>query len=241
MKSLIREYLAYKRPAWAESTYQSEAPRLWNLERFVMETPNETYRALKHAGYKPYTIKTAITRLNALFRWAKLQGKIKDNPYELWLEEHRYLFRNSYKNKQLDITFDEAKGLIKSNLPVGEVRDTAFFLLSSGIRISELRTVTCHGGRYFVTGKGNKKRRIYAEPPKKAACVTELRSALKKIGLTPHDLRRLFATHLLRKSVPVHDVAKATGHESIKTLMRYLQAEGEDLLQETINGVMGNG
>ena len=124
------------------------------------------------------------------------------------------------------------------------------FLLSwkSGLRVSEAVSFDYHlkhprhKNLYLVHGKGNKTRYVYVSP----SVISELKTNhwkpnltnrfafggfLKKVKeklnipanleLTPHTLRRCFATHNALNGVPVPILQKALGHANIRTTSCY--------------------
>ena len=50
-------------------------------------------------------------------------------------------------------------------------------------------------------------------------------------GLRVHDLRHSFASALVNQGVPIYDVQKLLGHQSIKTTERYSHLSSERLRQ----------
>lgn len=53
------------------------------------------------------------------------------------------------------------------------------------------------------------------------------RAALQDAGITPHGLRHLFATSLLRGRADIETVRSLLGHRDIRTTSRYLHADGQ--------------
>jgi site-specific recombinase XerD len=51
------------------------------------------------------------------------------------------------------------------------------------------------------------------------------------VGLRIHDLRHSFASALVNHGVPIYDVQKLLGHQSIKTTERYSHLSPERLRQ----------
>jgi len=56
----------------------------------------------------------------------------------------------------------------------------------------------------------------------------------KGIGLTPHSLRKLFATKLVTSGMTLPDVCNVMGWSSMQTAMSYLQVSNETKLEDQI-------
>ena len=235
MVELIDKYLEYKAPIWSTNTLKSERARLNSLAPIMSRPPRDIYLVLKEAGKKPYTIKKYLMRLSEFLSWARPNeaNEVKD-----FMQANKWLFKHAYQTKQIGKSYDEVKSDIET-ICQPDVKAHALFLLRSGLRIHEsYRVQTDDSGQPFVVGKGNKRRQVYAQPPKKLTSEWRLRTGLKSIGLTPHDLRRVFATKLLRSGLAIHDVAAVMGHTGIHTIMRYLQTSQHDSLRAQITNVL---
>lgn len=55
------------------------------------------------------------------------------------------------------------------------------------------------------------------------------RCGLKEGGYSAHSLRHTFCKNLVNSGVPIQNVAKLAGHDSIQTTMRYVEASQNDL------------
>jgi integrase len=148
-----------------------------------------------------------------------------ENPYRTWIEENRNLFKNAYKNKEVGVTYDQAEELVKT-LPA-RVRESAMSLLTGGLRAHELENVKDG----YITGKGSKLRPLLTSVPTDPASYMELYKALKKVGLVPHDLRKLFITRLIERGIQLHDLCKVAGWSSIETALRYAQPKKNEELR----------
>ncbi|MGY6172550.1 tyrosine-type recombinase/integrase [Candidatus Mycoplasma pogonae] len=118
------------------------------------------------------------------------------------------------------------------------------FLFETGIRAIELNNLTFVNNKLFVLGKGNKKRQIFFVEEtlnelknflpdlNHQETSKTLRVYVKKIlgkKITPHTLRRSFATHMLNNGVNPKSLMLQMGHSKIETTFRYLN------LSETYN------
>ena len=74
-------------------------------------------------------------------------------------------------------------------------------------------------GALFIGSRGGR-------PLSPIGITRALESAARRIGLrlTPHDIRRAFATHLLRGGAQPAQVKELLGHQTYRHLARYLQA-----------------
>lgn len=50
--------------------------------------------------------------------------------------------------------------------------------------------------------------------------------------LQPHDLRRSYATNLLRKGIDLKTVAELLGHSNINTTSKYIHLSENELVQK---------
>ncbi|NCC37702.1 MAG: hypothetical protein EOM24_37690, partial [Chloroflexia bacterium] len=89
----------------------------------------------------------------------------------------------------------------------------------------ELRAATGHRPNWSVAG------RIDNQPltPKSMAHIFERWLADLEIYLTAHQLRRTFATQMLRRGATLRDIQILLGHRSLKTTAAYLGVDTRDL------------
>jgi len=125
-------------------------------------------------------------------------------------------------------------------------RPLARFIAATGMRISSALSLCwedIQDGRVFV--RRAKGRRPYVIPlpgkvdlPPRGAPNERVfrihermfRRDLAKAGLTPHGLRRAFATQLLQRNVPISTVARLLNHSSVAVTQGYYQPSDADLL-----------
>lgn len=133
-------------------------------------------------------------------------------------------------------------------------------LFLTGIRVSELLQIDKNkikDNKIYIVGKGSKTRVIYIVPylmklindydenivatnnNKKILTTKQINVIIKNIGInyfnkeiTPHSLRRSYATNLLRNNVNLEVVRKSLGHSNINTTATYLQFTDEEILDE---------
>ncbi|MBN0919444.1 tyrosine-type recombinase/integrase [[Mycoplasma] gypis] len=120
------------------------------------------------------------------------------------------------------------------------IKILCLFLFETGIRISELSKLKQVGNNLFVVGgKGNKTRQIFYNLQTyelfKKVYKTKI-SKLKKPDdwirynihkyirpdISPHSLRRSFATHLIYNNAPISTVSWLMGHASSVTTLQYI-------------------
>lgn len=137
------------------------------------------------------------------------------------------------------------------------------FMFFTGIRVSELfniNTKSINNQTLLVYGKGKKTRLVYINDylqqllnnwknkripvSKKGKLLTykQVNNIVKKlsnhnlnINLSPHSLRRSYATNLIKNNINLEIVRKTLGHSSINTTSRYIQYTDEEILAEIKN------
>lgn len=143
-----------------------------------------------------------------------------------------------------------------------EMRNWLIFSIcfTTGIRISEIyqinKAAICKN-KILIKGKGRKSRMIFI--PKytldlinkwthdfiaikqngNLLSYKQLNKIIKKVSTTwfgmtlqPHDLRRSYATNLLRKGVDLKTVAELLGHSNINTTSKYIHLSENELVQK---------
>lgn len=236
---LIEEYIGQKEVVWSPTTYKSQRSWLAAIRPF-MEQKTPVIDVLKelrdNRKFQMQTIRGIFGAARRFNRWRGLEHSCS---YAAFMKDNSHLFaaHRIRKLKEVPHTFEEAKRLIDT-IKNPRTRAHARFILSSGVRISESYNVkpSPTGRSYIVTGKGGRTRTVFAAPPpaEELASPDQLRTALKKFGLVPHDLRRLFATHLADSGLPPKDICHALGWGDLKTAMIYLQKSNEKQLAARI-------
>jgi integrase len=164
--------------------------------------------------YKPYALKTTMIRAADFKAW---QG---DDSYKQFMKTNARLFKNAYEKKLVGLTYEQARE--KITLITGkEEREAAMLMLTTGMRVHEALK---YDGSGKVIGKGAKQRNIYSN-----AIVSgdtnydSVYRELKKVGLKPHDLRKLAATQLAKAGFKEADLMAVMGWSNIQTASNYLQ------------------
>jgi len=235
MIQYIDAYIQSKKHSWSDTTKKSERARLSSLKESINLDPTTLYESLVKLGKKPYSIKTTFLRLKSFYDYLIDTGaRTAPNLYQTFINENRRVFKYAYDRKPVQMSFDEGVKRIK-NISDNACRRKALEIIGSGLRLSEYRAVDRDNGR--VRGKGGKLRKISIPEITGAEYLksdTTFRRELARVGLRPHDLRKLFATRLLQEGVNIVDVARVLGHSSITTTEKYIQDSNSDSLHQQI-------
>lgn len=134
------------------------------------------------------------------------------------------------------------------------------FLFTTGIRISELMTINlneinqnkieikCKGSLHrtvFISDylneilKLNKRGKLCTSKKGKSLSHNQIIKIIRKIGIdylnkniTPHTLRRSYATNLLRKNIDIKTVSKLMGHKNINTTSKYIYLTENEMFEK---------
>jgi integrase len=147
---------------------------------------------------------------------------------------------------------------VRSGPPVDAIRDRAMLVVLYGLGLRrseaaalEAKDVAIDGSTLKVIGKGNKERlghvpagamgmfRAWLDVAPKKGPVFGLTASgiyqrLVRLGtiadveVTPHDMRRSFATNLLDLGVDAMTASKMMGHSNVQTTMRYDRRTGKE-------------
>lgn len=242
MINLINEYIQYKSIGWSLTTIRSERFRLKKIQLDELYNPRAAYVRL-NTILKPYSLKTLFIRMASLHDWLlkTKQSNIATNPYKEFIVDNPRLFNKAYQKEIINITFDEALKRLQqiSNLPI---REHAIHLLKTGLRFNE--SLTEQNG--YVLGKGSKARKVFSDditynPALITYTYSTFRRELKKVGLKPHTLRKLFATRLVQRGVSAGDLLHILGWSTSTTAFNYLQARKDTELTTIIQEAISNG
>lgn len=233
MEALIRDYISDHQNAWETSTQASEAARLRGVLPYLtqLDFPAEIY-AQVCTKYKPYALSTLFIRLTHFYSWLIETGhRSGPNPYTAWRRRNAKIFKTAYKREKLEVSFEGAKKQI-AKIQDQVVQRDALELLRTGLRISETQKIV--GDK--VCGKGSKFRTIFTTHSFKSD-PRRIRRELKKVGLKPHSLRKLFASRLVEKGARPEDLCEIMGWSSIKTAYHYLQPRKEEELLKLVKEI----
>lgn len=227
---MFTKFIESKKYAWAPGTQRSVAKRLKAVGPDLANCNDgaKLYEALKDQ-LKPYSLKTTFYNVSTYIDWLIETGEAKaPNNIRKFMKDNARLFKNAYIKKELDndLTLEEARKRINT-ISDKRVRRDAELLLGCGLRYEESTTLS-HG---YVVGKGGKRRRVFgvgAQEGRVRSDYQTLYRKLKSVGLTPHMLRKLFATALVRKGVDFKTLMDFMGWSSTETAASYVQSVKED-------------
>lgn len=235
LKEQINKYLADKELAWAPTTLKSERHRLNAALPHLDGKPETLWRALSNHG--AYGRTTIWTRVCDFWQWMQDHGLVKTNPYRTFRKKNARQFKYVYEPKKPDISWEEAKARIQT-IPNLAIRRRALEILGSGLRVSESNRP--RPGQ-VVRGKGNRPRAVFVpqvEGPDFSGNYQAIRRALAKVGLKPHDLRKLFLSRLVAMGANPFELAELAGWSDIKTAESYIKNSSERMkrLVEQVHG-----
>lgn len=226
---LIAEYIKSKANAWSDSTKTSE---YWRLQRFPQnldEDPQMVWGLLQDLS--PYSRKTSWIRLCSFYDWLIEKGyKLGPNKFRQWMKDNARQFKYVYETKTPEIDYQQAKEAI-IKIPSEAIRKKCYQLLEGGLRYSESTKID---GDVCI-GKGGKQRTVFVKAVKEQPSYKSVYKALKKIGLKPHDLRKIKATYVARKGASVEDLCRIFGWSSLNTAINYLAPKTKERLKELMD------
>lgn len=224
LQLMLDKYLQDNKDRLAKVTLKNRELRLRKAIKSIelaVEEPSSFFELVKD-DYKAYTLKTLMLEISNWYKWAVREGYRSENLWSKEVAKRAQYFKNSYQPKEIGLTYDEMVSRI-NKIPDNKIKEAARELLGSGLRAQEIRAI--NAGQ--TTGKGGKVRKFYGDQRKfEGVSIHQIRRALKKVDLTPHDLRKMFATRLAR-SGKFDDVTlcKIMGWSSFNTARSYLQPD----------------
>lgn len=232
---LITEYLNDFKNAWAPSTLSSEEARLNSIIHVLDGNPESLLSHLSHL--KPYSKKTYFIRASHFWQWLIEEGHISDpiNPYTRFRKRNARVFKHVYARSFPEFSYREAENRIHS-IRQEHVRRAAEGLLSGGLRSCEIKN-GCPSG---VIGKGGKPRSIYSEKVWNSLnyfrkpSYQALYRALKKVGLKPHDLRKIAANRFREKGLTEEELCQVMGWSSFSTAKSYLKPKTDEEIRKKL-------
>lgn len=226
----VISYITSKEHAWSTTTQASEKARLRKALPSITPSPLETYNNLKPL-YKPYTLKTVFIRISELEKFT-----YKTETYAAFIREHALLFKNAYTKQPVGVTFEEALVLIEEAL-TGPEQQAAKLMLTTGLRVHEALK---YDGTGSVVGKGSKRRPVFScDIITNETNYFRIYRKLAKVGLKPHDLRKLAATKLAASGeLNEADLMEVMGWSNIVTASSYLQPFKRLVLSEKVSRLL---
>lgn len=226
---MIEAYIKDHENVWSNTTIRSERARLRSMESLInMSNPttHQLWNALQDRG--SYTRLTSWVRLIYYFSWVGKTALAQE--MSEFKRRNKQLFRNVYERKTPKISFASAVQLI-DKIEDCKVRASAHNLLYAGLRAGELSSTDSLGR---VVGKGGKVREVELHPDYILSPVAykRLYTALKGVGLKPHDLRKIRATDLVRKNVDLQTVCQYMGWSNVNVMQSYVAALSKEELKK---------
>jgi hypothetical protein len=233
----INEYVESMGNAWAETTKRSELHRLNAVKDVLDGDPERLWNKLEYM--KPYSRLTTWTRVTQYWDWLMGERKTNEtqNPYKLWRKKNARVFKNAYTRQKPEISFKEAEDRIKT-IEDEDIRTLALQILHSGMRTAEVGSYK--DGERDVVGKGGRRRRIYLHSSEgrvnDSVRYWQLRRALAKVGLKPHDLRKIFLSRLVELGANEFELCEVAGWSSITTASSYIKVS-KNRLEELVKRI----
>jgi integrase len=235
LRKSIEAYIESKKGAWSANTIRSETYRLKGIEgallRSGLDNPKMFYEIMA-PGMQAYSLRTMFIRAVALTEFMGIKV------FREFFETNTQLFKYVYKTKYVAVTFEEAKKKILKEVTNEQVQRVALLMLTTGMRIHE---AIKYDGSGQVEGKGGRIRPVFSKEASNAPGLGEhtIRRELAKVGLKPHDLRKLAATALAKAGFNEIDILYTMGWESMQTAVRYLQPQRDGELARRVKKVLG--
>lgn len=223
-QKIDRRAMRYVLEMWGPRPLDTIAPTdclEWQNKRLAVAAPN--------------TVRTEQAAISAFFKAAVKNKVLGENP---WVG----IRRPQQTRRTRVLSHEEQRKLLRQLLPHHDT--TTQVLLGTGLRMHELiafRSENVKAEGLHVVGKGRKKRvvplqqevrerladlqavnhRVFEEALERAA----VRAKIPHV--TPHDLRRTFATRCAVAGMPALVLARILGHSSIRTTEQYYVHIGE--------------
>lgn len=228
-KELIQAYVD-DAGQWSEAMRKSEVSRLRSVQPDVNGDPKRLWKRLEGRGLAPYTRVTVWTRVCMFWDYLMKAGVVPAgvNPYREFRAKNARFFRNQYVRKVPNVTLAEARRRI-DQIHDADIKAKATELLAAGLRWSE--SFTLKDGE--VTGKGGHRRAVFLSGAGVGqgyeGSYTRFWRALRKVGLKPHDLRKVFAGAAADAGATPEELCALLGWKSYDTARSYLAARPEKL------------
>jgi integrase len=182
----------------------------------------------------PYTRATSWTRVCDFWDWLIANNhKEGNNEYTQFRRRNSRLFRNVYHRVHAKLSYDEAYTAIQ-RIDAGDIKEAAIQLLEAGLRVSELFNVKDN----YVVGKGGRGRQVYNYRLSNARRISysRLRRELQRVGLKPHDLRKICLTRLVDRGANEFELCAVAGWSSLNTAASYIRVK-----ESRVKELMSNG
>jgi site-specific recombinase XerD len=228
-KKQIKSYVTDK-VHWAATTAKTTTYRLNSVRSAIDYKPLTLLRFMKAAKWSKYSQLKAFNAVTNMVQWEIENGEEKENPYKAYLRANPKTFANAYTRRPATTTMATATSLI-GTITDPAARDKAFQILYSGMRWGESKTYKdgwCAG----KTGS----RQVVVLPQYQNVhypyTYETFRQALNEVGLTPHQLRKIFLTHMaMEVGVNVFQLQKLAGWKSLNSATAYVACHNKDMVK----------
>lgn len=235
MVQQIEAYLASKSNSCAASTLSGMGRRLKPIAASLNGDPHALWAVLE-AKYSPYTRVTLWVTVTSFWDWMIEEGHTDGpNRYTEFRKRNRNFFKNTYARRAVEFTYEEVREKVLG-IDDDATREKALQLLTGGLRYTESKTLTPDG---YLMGKGASPRKAYVAPVDYRQSYSTFLREMKKVGITPHVLRKVTATKLGRVMDDI-TLMEVFGWKSIETSKFYRQpmkeAETRKIIDEELHG-----
>ena len=215
----IGEYLKARESSWSPTTLRSETARLSKVSEVVQKGPEAL---MEHSNsLKPYSRQTLWVRVIDFVDWCIEKGYLNGlNSFKRYRRDNRQVFKNFYQRRHPKVSYQRALSRI-SNIPDIKTRQAATFILQNGLRACELKTLQDS----HVVGKGGKLREIHHRGQAHAVPYNTLYKELQRVGLKPHDLRKIFATEMVARGATEFELTELMGWSSLTPALSYVRVK----------------
>lgn len=120
-----------------------------------------------------------------------------------------------------NVDFDECKAIV---LGKGNKERIVYFSEKAKNYIQQYLSLRNDDNSHVFIGRNNKTRIKHISSVEQS-----IRELGREVGVEahPHKFRRTFCTNMIKKGMPIDQVQKLMGHESIETTLRYLDMDDE--------------
>lgn len=241
MTLLINRFLEARKTKWSASTLRTIPFRLKGVTMAHLQSPQKLYDYLsKERGLSRYTLNTTYINIADFAEFLVDEGELEVSRLKKWKADNANLFKHAYTKKRVDISFAEALEKI-NQIDVADIRAKCLQLLATGMRYTESETL--EDGQ--VVGKGGYVRTVPNANQFKADDFTKTYGAvykqLKKVGLTPHMLRKICATEHAKDGASEADLMNIFGWRNSTMAHMYVQARRTEELAERLAKKMNKG
>jgi integrase/recombinase XerC len=253
---VLGAFLAFEASAHSPETVRLRETHLRRLrDNYDLDTVTEgdLVEYLNRQDWKPATVNSWRSTINAYFKWAVRHGLREDNPAEnIAKVRGGQRMPKVATEAAIDVALSKASG-----------RDRIAVLLAAyaGLRRAEIARLHAEDigeGWLRVVGKGDKERRVPIHPllagelarvkgiggyvfPSRDGdshatpdAIGRRIARLLPEGTTAHSLRHAFATRVYRTSHDIRATQELLGHNSVATTQIYAHVEDDDLTRAVL-------